>query len=334
MKKKLCSICSSLLPFIFFCSKAAPLPPLKYPGDLSFEHTYMMYKSYEAGGYLFPKLFKAETAQGTEQVFNPRETFEVTTHEAIKKLEEKLSSSGDTSYTALRITYGLKPDEQDQSRYRIVFIYVPVLMKLSGRSPDLDTFTAYPAYYSTQEDQNLYLLRNGAFVHLGSSQEIADAHEWINNYKRFIRIDEGNSNHFRHHNQLETIEGDGTSETFAFGEIDHFFHTSDSVYISSWANIALVHGLYTFKHFIAFANAPYTHVTEGRTLAADLGTMCPPNCLVTKVQAGRIQACKLNFADYLKNNKETESNNSGIWILLVGLGCLLTGFITSRLFKK
>lgn len=314
---------------------------------LLYEHMYLPSKTYETGAKLFLKLFQCRMpGSGLLYQFQPQQTFEVTDYAHIRELKNIIIDSP-TCYKALRIIPGLK--EEPSGMFRPIFIYVPVRMKWHDSAYLMDNFIPIPESESTEERNNAYILNtNKEFKKMATQAERDSVNTWIENYRNHIWIDRNNMSHFEQHNKKDSDSGDMKSETFAFGEIEFFFNNGGEIFITSWANIALMHGQYTFKHFIAFSNSPYTNVIEGTTFAADLGTMCPPNCMITKIHAGRALQLMDAFtktrvpgrtmtgaatSESSTDVSENKTNSRIIWILVI-IGSVLTGFIASRLLKK
>lgn len=333
----------------------ADTPILIYPTQLIVQHTYMQIEAYSYGGRLFREIFQVSNGTGSQYQFDSNGTYEVTDYAGIEKFEQECTPPEGTTvdegkyFKTIRVKYGLALDTGTQ-KYKLKFVYVPVIMKwktkIPAGNPTTDVFIALPGNDDAKEWERCYVLDNKRFRKL-SQNEVAGAKTWIDNYKKHIRIDAKYSGTFRGHNLIpDSPSGDAVSETLTFKELEHFFKNKPGdIYINSYTNTALPHGVATFKHFVAFSNSPYHNAVEGVHEAVDLGTMCPPNCLEIKVFKGYTSSksnSAVAYVDELRNNDrekssqegpKKESSNTTIW-LVVAAGCLLIGFVVARLLKK
>lgn len=286
----------TLIALLYVTSATGQRDP--YPDSLKIEGSHLNTGTYTTWTKQFLRLFQVDTGRG-QFPLDAADIFEVSDRKQIIDLKDALDDPKDgKGYAALKIIYGLKVDENSK-HVKMVFIYVPVLLELDDLTIDrIDTFKKISGGYKlpSGETNHYYILDDTRMlVRQNTPKQIDTIQQWIANYKSWIRIDKNNSGTFLNHDAILPggSDQDALSETFAFKSLEYFFNGDATIHITCGSKQALEHGLYTFKHYIAFANAPFDQINEaGGTHAADLGTLCPPNCLITKVNDGFIQ---LNF---------------------------------------
>lgn len=257
-----------------------------YPDSLKVEPNHLNHISYPFRAGQFLRFFQFNLSD-QQLRFDTADIFEMVQRDQLMDLQNKIADPKDKkSYAALSIIYGLKVD-MITGKAKMTFIYLPVLVKLNDITPgDIDTFDVVPGGNATPPGkENHYYVLNGSgnleHVDPGHLQEV---NNWIDAYKSYIRIDPKGTGVFRNYDP-----NDVTSETFAFKSLEYYFSTFSDIYITCGAKQAEELGVDTFKHYVAFANVPFYDPLDPATMqAADLGTLCPPNCLITRVVNGYV----------------------------------------------
>lgn len=292
----------------------------------NYEHAYIPVKAYKTGADLFRKLFRVDS-QNVNVTFLENETFEVTSFDAIQRFKSLVASESEDTLEAFEIKYGLRYSE---GKYKLVNIYTPLKLVVTYTSQN-------PAVviYSLPDNVNTSLVTNNYIIEAKKFDTLSkdSANTWIRNYQDLIKIDEKNINSFRRY--IGGATGDAEGQIFGFKEIEHFFKQGDDIYLTSWTNIDLRNGIPTFRHSVAMANGAYNGDLTN-VHAADLGTMCPPNCLKMIFRDGRTEGKKIfqkNIQEPIGKTDTPKFEKQLTWILIT-IGSLLIGFIIGRLAKR
>lgn len=280
--KLICLCCAVLSSFPVFAQQNWD----PYPDSLNIGKNHLDYVSYPFRAGQFLRFFQFNL--GSQQLrFDTTNIFEMVQRDQLMDLQNKIADPKDKkSYAALSVIYGLKIDTPS-GKAKMTFIYLPVLVRLNDITPgDIDTFDVIPGGDPTpySKEKYYYIVNSSGDLELVQQSNLSVINSWIDAYKSYIRIDPKGTGVFRNYEA-----NDVTSETFSFKSLVHYFDKYQTIYITCGAKQAEELGVDTFRHYVAFANKPFNvHLDPTTTQAADLGTLCPPNCLITRVVDGYV----------------------------------------------
>lgn len=257
-----------------------------YPDSLNIGKNHLDYVSYPFRAGQFLRFFQY-FIDNQQFRFDSADIFETVKRDQLMDLQNKIADPKDKkSYAALSVIYGLKVDTPNK-KAKMTFIYLPVLVRLNDITPgDIDTFDVIPGGDPTPHstEKYYYIVNSSGDLEPVQQSNLNAVTSWISAYQSYIYIDPKGTGVFRNHEA-----NDVTSETFSFKSLEHYFNKYPTVYITCGAKQAEELGVDTFRHYVAFANKPFNVALDPTsTQAADLGTLCPPNCLITRVVDGYV----------------------------------------------
>jgi len=241
---------------------------------------------------------------------------------------------------AIRLYYGFRVDDiAHPTKFKFTLIFAPVLAdwnKPQADTPPDPTQTDKYQLMPDEDHQTYYIVSDdhNSFISVTS----ADVNAWRGNYKtiRINRNNTGNPGDFlQWKNDGLDKNGDDLGEVITINEIDAFYQ-SGSVFFTSIAKADYQNGITFLKHFIALTNADPRGDLPPSTIAADLGTLCPPGCGSLTIQNGLTNPPMLTaIAKFFASLPNAIQTILGLFSLLgIGLGITWGVRKTRQLFTK